>query len=95
MSASLAVQRLAALSGALAVSACAHGAHVFKESSKDDYQREVCILTALPHSHYLSFLPQFGSFRSLSMQEACSGWSNSPDRHGLLLWSSLPPGING
>lgn len=23
------------------------------------------------------------------------GWSNSPDRHGLLLWSSLPSGYNG
>ncbi|XP_053537412.1 transmembrane protein 256 isoform X2 [Ictalurus punctatus] len=109
MSASLAVQRLAALSGALAVTAGAYGAHGFRRSNRDEYQRERCVVNvygwslqcqrfvtvALQHGQYLSFLSQFGSFRSISMQETCSGWSNSPVWHGLLLWSSLPPGFNG
>ncbi|KAF5905363.1 transmembrane protein, partial [Clarias magur] len=57
MRASLVVQRLAALSGALAVGACAHGAHVFKERSKDDYQRELYRTATTYHFyHSLAFL---------------------------------------
>ncbi|XP_062849383.1 transmembrane protein 256 [Trichomycterus rosablanca] len=41
MSASVAVQRLAAVSGALAVSAGAYGAHGFRLSNRDEYQREL------------------------------------------------------
>ncbi|CAL8326707.1 unnamed protein product [Lota lota] len=39
MTASLVVQRLAALSGASAVTAGAYGAHGFKNSDPEDYQR--------------------------------------------------------
>ncbi|KAG9274515.1 transmembrane protein 256 [Astyanax mexicanus] len=38
---SLAVQRLAALSGALAVGAGAYGAHGFRRSDRDDYLKEL------------------------------------------------------
>ncbi|KAL7880439.1 hypothetical protein SRHO_G00026930 [Serrasalmus rhombeus] len=41
MSASSAVQRLAALSGALAVTAGAYGAHGLRLSNRDDYQKEL------------------------------------------------------
>ncbi|XP_036453497.1 transmembrane protein 256 [Colossoma macropomum] len=41
MSASLTVQRLAALSGALAVTAGAYGAHGLRLSNRDDYQKEL------------------------------------------------------
>nr|XP_020479179.1 transmembrane protein 256 [Monopterus albus] len=41
MNASVVIRRLAALSGASAVSAGAYGAHGFKQSNPDDYQREL------------------------------------------------------
>ncbi|XP_067117808.1 transmembrane protein 256 [Osmerus mordax] len=41
MTASVVVRRLAALSGASAVAAGAYGAHGFKQSDSDDYQREL------------------------------------------------------
>ncbi|CAB1345309.1 unnamed protein product [Coregonus sp. 'balchen'] len=41
MTASLVVQRLAGVSGALAVAAGAYGAHGFKNKDPDDYSREL------------------------------------------------------
>ncbi|XP_028849535.1 transmembrane protein 256 [Denticeps clupeoides] len=41
MCASLAVQRLAGVSGALAVAAGAYGAHGFRRSDRDDYMKEL------------------------------------------------------
>ncbi|XP_018599899.1 transmembrane protein 256 [Scleropages formosus] len=41
MSAALLVQRLAALSGAAAVTAGAYGAHGFRRSDRDDYLKEL------------------------------------------------------
>ncbi|KAM6949414.1 transmembrane protein 256 [Aplochiton taeniatus] len=53
MTASLVVQRLAGVSGALAVAAGAYGAHGFKQSEADDYQR-VLFETANKYHFYHS-----------------------------------------
>ncbi|TMS01957.1 transmembrane protein 256 [Larimichthys crocea] len=53
MTASVIVRRLAALSGASAVSLGAYGAHGFKESDPDDYQR-VLFETANKYHFYHS-----------------------------------------
>ncbi|KAI4896807.1 hypothetical protein NFI96_029266 [Prochilodus magdalenae] len=61
MSASLAVQRLAALSGALAVSAGAYGAHGFRLSNRDEYQRE--LFSTANTYHYYHTLAMLGASR--------------------------------
>ncbi|XP_035806167.1 transmembrane protein 256-like isoform X2 [Amphiprion ocellaris] len=53
MNASVVVRRLAALSGASAVAAGAYGAHGFKNSDPDDYQR-VLFETANKYHFYHS-----------------------------------------
>ncbi|KAG5853319.1 transmembrane protein 256 [Anguilla anguilla] len=61
MTATLVVQRLAGVSGALAVAAGAYGAHGFRRSDRDDYLKEM-FETANKY-HFLHSLALLGAAR--------------------------------
>ncbi|TKS92649.1 Transmembrane protein 256 [Collichthys lucidus] len=62
MTASVIVRRLAALSGASAVSLGAYGAHVFKQSDPDDYQ--IVLFETANKYHFYHSLALLGAAHS-------------------------------